>query len=97
MHTYQAQTVVEQDGRLVLSGLPFPKGEKVEVVIREVSKENGDDDAGWKRLAIESFFRDSREKDADYDILALREARQENANARGISMDEMKQRLGLTA
>jgi hypothetical protein len=66
MHTYHAQTIVEQDGRLVLSGLPFPKGEKVEIVIREAVN-GAEDDAAWKRLAIESFFRDASEKDADYD------------------------------
>ncbi len=66
MHTYHAQTIVEQDGRLVLSGLPFPKGEKVEIVIREAPS-SADDDAAWKRLAVESFFRDTSEKDADYD------------------------------
>jgi hypothetical protein len=27
MHTYLAETVMEQDGRLVLQDVPFPKGE----------------------------------------------------------------------
>jgi len=66
MHTYHAKTTVEQDGRLVLSGLPFPKGEKVEIVIREATNIS-DEDAAWKRLSIESFFRDASDKDADYD------------------------------
>jgi hypothetical protein len=65
MQTYHAETVVEQDGKVVLSGLPFSKGEKVEIVIRPAHP--NEEDEAWRRLAIESFFRDSSDKDADYD------------------------------
>jgi predicted DNA-binding antitoxin AbrB/MazE fold protein len=33
MNSYQAHITVEQAGQLVLSGLPFKKGEKVRVVV----------------------------------------------------------------
>ena len=65
MQTYHATTVVEQDGKVVLSGLPFPKGERVEILVRP--EQTGDEDKAWQRLAVESFFRDDSEKDADYD------------------------------
>ena len=63
--TYHVEQVIEQDGSLLLSGLLFPKGERVEIVVRKV--EDDSNDTAWKRLSIESFFRDASEKDADYD------------------------------
>ncbi len=68
MHSYHAETVVEQDGRVTLSKVPFPKGERVEVVVipaREAAE--GAENEAWSRLAIESFFRDYDEKDSIYD------------------------------
>jgi hypothetical protein len=56
--------------------------------------------AGKKEYAVlpyEEFLALQEEIEQAEDILALRAVRQENANAPGISMDEMKQRLGLTA
>lgn len=70
MHTYHAETVVEQDGRLVLRGVPFPKGERVDVVVMP-SREAPDaaEDEAWRLLAIESFFRGDNPKDTAYDTL----------------------------
>jgi hypothetical protein len=48
--------------------VPFPKGERVDVVVipsRETTAVA--EDEAWRRLAIESFFRDSNDKDAAYD------------------------------
>ena len=68
MQTYHAETTVEQDGRVILNKVPFPKGERVEVVIipsREAVV--GAEDEAWRRLAIESFFRDYDDRDSVYD------------------------------
>lgn len=48
-------------------------------------------------LPYEEFLALQEEIEQAEDILALREARQENGNAPGISMGEMKNRLGLSA
>ena len=67
MQIYRAKTIVEQGGKVVLSDLPSPKGEKVEVVVR--SSHAQEEEETWRRLSIESFFRDSSKKDVDYDAL----------------------------
>jgi hypothetical protein len=68
MHTYHAETVMQPDGELVLRGVPFPKGERVEVVVIPSSEATGiTEDEAWRRLAIESFFRDTNDKDSAYD------------------------------
>ena len=66
MQIYRAETIVEQGGRVVLSDLPFPKGEKIEVVVRP---SHAQEEEAWRRLSIESFFRDLSERDVDYDAL----------------------------
>ncbi len=66
MHTYHAETIIEKDGGLILKDVPFPMGEHVEVVVFP-SREALADDEAWRRISIESFFRDTNEKDADYD------------------------------
>jgi hypothetical protein len=48
-------------------------------------------------LPYEEFLALQEEIEQAEDILALREARQENGNAPGISMSEMKNRLGLSS
>ncbi len=48
-------------------------------------------------LPYEEFLALQEEIEQAEDILALREARQENGNAPGISLGEMKSRLGLSA
>lgn len=65
MHTYHAETVVEEDGRVTLSNVPFPQGEKVEVVIVPASE--AAEDKAWQRLAVASLFRDYDERDSIYD------------------------------
>lgn len=68
MHTYHAETVMEPDRRLVLRDVRFPKGERVDVVVipsREATAVA--EDEAWRRLAVESFFRDTNDKDAAYD------------------------------
>jgi hypothetical protein len=34
METYRAETLISKDGTLTVEGLPFRKGDKVEVVVR---------------------------------------------------------------
>jgi len=42
METYRAETMISKDGTLTVEGLPFRKGEKVEVVVRSYEpKGNG--------------------------------------------------------
>ncbi len=56
--------------------------------------------AGKKEYAVlpyEEFLALQEEIEQAEDILAIRETRTENAHAPGISLDEMKQRLGLNA
>lgn len=68
MHTYHAETVMEQDGQLVLRDVPFPKGERVDVVVIPSSEATASvENEAWRRLAIESFFRDTNDKDSAYD------------------------------
>ncbi len=68
MQTYHAETTVEANGSVMLANVPFPKGEKVEVVIIPASEATHDnDDKAWQRLAIESFFRDYDDRDSIYD------------------------------
>ena len=68
MHTYHAESIVEPDGTVTLLNVPFPKGEKVEVVVMPAHEiADAADDAAWRRLAIESFFRDYDDKDSIYD------------------------------
>ncbi|MFI5201036.1 MAG: type II toxin-antitoxin system Phd/YefM family antitoxin [Candidatus Kapaibacterium sp.] len=48
-------------------------------------------------LPYEEFLALQEEIEQAEDILALREARRENEAAQGISLDEMKKQLGLSA
>ena len=38
MNTYHTETLMPKDGSLILSGLPFKKGEKVDITLRTISK-----------------------------------------------------------
>ena len=68
MHTYHAETVIKKDGGLALKDVPFPMGEHVEVVVYP-SREMVADDEAWRQLSIESFFRDTNDKDSAYNNL----------------------------
>ena len=43
MRTFYAETVLEQDGRLILDRLPFPRGEAVQVYL--AAREHPGDDS----------------------------------------------------
>jgi hypothetical protein len=38
METYRAETMISKDGTLIVEGLPFRKGDKVEVVVRSYER-----------------------------------------------------------
>jgi hypothetical protein len=65
MQTYHGQATVNQQGQVVLS-LPFPQGQKVEIVARPLNVERSEDEA-WERMAFESFFEGYDEEDSIYD------------------------------
>lgn len=41
MQDYRVETTVERDGWLTIKGLPFPAGDRVEVIIRSQELGNG--------------------------------------------------------
>jgi hypothetical protein len=59
-----AEAVINREGKIVLS-LPFPVGEKVDVVV--VPSDGLQDDKDWKDLAAQEFFRGYSEQDTAYD------------------------------
>ncbi|HEY3876919.1 MAG TPA: hypothetical protein VGM92_15750 [Candidatus Kapabacteria bacterium] len=66
MQTYHhGQVTVNHEGQVVLS-LPFPQGQKVEIVARPLNAERSEDEA-WERMAFESFFDGYVAEDAIYD------------------------------
>jgi hypothetical protein len=65
MQTYHAQATVGEEGKVLLS-LPFPKGQRIEILVRPESADETDNEA-WSRLALESFFKDESDRDAMYD------------------------------
>jgi hypothetical protein len=44
MQDYRVETTVERDGSLTIKGLPFPVGDRVEVIIRSQEPGNGKGD-----------------------------------------------------
>jgi hypothetical protein len=40
MNTYHIETLMSNDGSVLLSGLPFKKGEKIDVTLRTIQEEN---------------------------------------------------------
>ena len=64
MHTYQFETVVE-NGKIILSGLPFPSGEKVQILVKPSRMLSEDDE--WERLAAEDFLKGYSDEDSIYD------------------------------
>ncbi|HET6401583.1 MAG TPA: hypothetical protein VFH95_09310 [Candidatus Kapabacteria bacterium] len=65
MQTYRAEATVNDEGKVILS-LPFPHGQKVEIIARP-STSLVEDDEAWERMAFEDFFNGYAEEDAMYD------------------------------
>jgi hypothetical protein len=65
MQAYHAEVTVNNEGKVVLS-LPFPHGQKVEIVARPVDDSFKEEEA-WERMALEAFFKGYAEEDAVYD------------------------------
>ncbi|MFI5201494.1 MAG: hypothetical protein ACHQNE_03825 [Candidatus Kapaibacterium sp.] len=64
MQSFHSLSTVDH-GRVIVSGVPFPTGEKVEVLVRPAT---GDaDDAAWERAASHDFLLGYSEEDAAYD------------------------------
>ncbi len=73
MNSYQAHITVENAGQLMLSGLPFKKGEKVRVVV-ETEQSFAARTAENKKRASELFKRITSRLDKDARISNLTEA-----------------------
>lgn len=69
MDTYHAQAVVNGDRTIVLT-LPFPAGEKVDVVVmpHEDALEKLDE-MEWKQLGLRKFLEGYDDEDSVYDAL----------------------------
>jgi hypothetical protein len=65
MQTYHGEATVNNEGQVILS-LPFPHGQKVDIVARPVDDTREENEA-WGRLALENFLNGYSEKDAAYD------------------------------
>lgn len=64
MQSYHAEAVVNKEGKIILS-LPFPAGEKVDVVV--LRSDDATEDKEWKELAAREFLRGYSAEDAAYD------------------------------
>ncbi len=64
LQPYHSQAVINQDGKVILS-LPFPVGERVEIVVLPFDESR--DDKDWKELAAREFLRGYTAEDAAYD------------------------------
>ena len=65
MQTYRAEATVNDEGKVILS-LPFPHGQKVEILAR-LSMPLDEDDKAWEHMAFEEFMKGYAEEDAMYD------------------------------
>jgi hypothetical protein len=64
MKAYHAEATVNNEGQVLLS-LPFPHGQKVELLVGSLSGSEEDDKA-WA-TAVESFLKEDSNPDAMYD------------------------------
>jgi hypothetical protein len=65
MQTYHAEATVNDEGKVILS-LPFPHGQKVEIVARPAG-EWSEDDKAWEKMAFEDFMNGYADEDSMYD------------------------------
>ena len=69
MHSYHTEAIIGNEGKIELT-LPFPKGEKVAVVVLPYQDAlDAQDDRDWMLLGLEHFFKDDAEGDTAYDLL----------------------------
>jgi hypothetical protein len=64
MQPYHSEAIINKEGKIELS-LPFPPGEKVQVVVMPSDEIQADKD--WKELAAREFLRGYSDEDAAYD------------------------------
>jgi hypothetical protein len=65
MQTYHGEATINNDGQVIVS-LPFPHGQKVEIVARPFSDSKEENEA-WGRLALEHFLNGYSDQDPMYD------------------------------
>jgi hypothetical protein len=65
MQTYHTEVTVNTEGQVLLS-LPFPQGQKVEILVRTLETIDEEDQA-WNRFALENFLNGYSDKDAAYE------------------------------
>jgi hypothetical protein len=69
MQTYYGEATVNQQGQVTLV-LPFPNGQRVEIVARPVFADISNDqaeDKSWERMALDAFIEGYAEEDSIYD------------------------------
>jgi hypothetical protein len=66
MQPYHAEAVINKQGQIILS-LPFPVGEKVEVVV--MPSDEALEDKEWKKMALKHFLDGYADEDSVYDAL----------------------------
>jgi hypothetical protein len=69
MQTYHGEATVNLQGQVTLV-LPFPNGQRVEIVARPVSADISNDqaeDKSWERMALDAFIEGYAEEDSMYD------------------------------
>ena len=70
METYHAEVTISEDGKLVMTDLPFQAGEKVEVIVRpQVSPETSHKDYPLKGTVIEYIDPFGSVAENDWDVL----------------------------
>jgi hypothetical protein len=69
MQPYHTEAVINQDGKIILSlpFPPFPKGEKVDIVV--MPSDEAIEDKEWKEMALKNFLDGYDDEDSVYDAL----------------------------
>ena len=65
MQTYHTEVTVNNGGQVLLS-LPFPQGQKVEILARPLEA-TGEEDQAWNRFALDNFLNGYSDKDTAYE------------------------------
>ena len=66
MQPYHVEAIVNPEGKIILS-LPFPVGNKVDVVV--MPSDDGLEDKEWKEMALKRFLDGYADEDSVYDAL----------------------------
>jgi len=66
MQPYHTEAIVNNEGKIILA-LPFPAGEKVDVVVLPAHESN--EDKEWDAIALKRFIDGYADEDSVYDAL----------------------------